>query len=190
MIKVDALYKNGVLLMYNYSNCIKMLYSAFGVSTKRSFYHNEPIQAELKRMGSEIGLNGFANITLLYSLEEKEHYLIEIDVRPNAWLYYGKHTGNDFSKAVRNYLNNDLSFIPHSTPQKISKVTLFSRDLTRILLTADYKDLIKWFVNHDGCWKYIPIYDKVLLKATNKHLRQIYADAINNKVKKLVGIRK
>jgi predicted ATP-grasp superfamily ATP-dependent carboligase len=183
-INVEVLYRKGELMVYNYSRTLKIM-GKFGVSTQRSFYSNTAIEGELIKMGRDLGLNGFGNVVFMYSEPEKTHYLIEVDVRPNAWMYYGKFTGNDFSEAVRRILIDDLRLVrPGSTQSnKTIQINLYKKDVYRCLVEKDLKGFLGWMFNKDGCWKYIPFYDSKLLKACNSYLFNSFRELLVHKIK-------
>ncbi|MEI8279629.1 MAG: hypothetical protein WCG87_07675 [Bacteroidota bacterium] len=184
IINVEVLYKNGELLVYNYSKTAKTLYNEFGVSTQRLCYTNTEVEPALLQVGRSFGVNGFGNVVFIYNETEQMHYLIEVDIRPNAWIYYSKFCGNDFSRGVKNYVTNNLTLV-HKEPAYDSKevrVILFKKDVARCLIDKDLKGLLGWMVNKNGCWKFIPWYDRVLLFATLGYLIKLYWEAISNKL--------
>lgn len=187
-VNVEVLYRNGELMVYNYSRTTKIM-GKFGVSTERLFYANPEIEATLLKIGRSFGLNGFGNVVFMYDEEKKEHYLIEVDTRPNAWMYYGKFTGNDFSEAVRKIIKNDLTVV---RPQKEFKnkeirINLYKKDMYRCIMQKDVKGLLHWATNKNNRWKYIPRNDKKLLRACNAYLYTSFSELFTHKIKKITG---
>ena len=184
-INTEVLYKNGILLVYSYSRTLTIM-GRFGVSTQRSFYRNTEVEAALTDMGSALGLSGFGNVVFMYSEQEKAHYLIEIDMRPNAWMYYGRFTGNDFSEGVRRIINKDLRPVqPPETATEQLRISLYKNDMYRCILEKDIKGLAAWLTNRDGRWRYIPSYDSHLRAACNSFLIKTFRAFAVQKLKRL-----
>ena len=182
-INTEVLYKSGKLMVYSYSKTITVM-GNFGVSTERIFYQHPDIEPELMKIGERMGLSGFGNVVFMYSETDNKHYLIEIDLRPNAWMYYGKFIGNDFSDGVRKIRNNDLTLVKPDARynDKKIKISLYKKDVYRCLMEKDIKSLLLWATNGNGRWKYIPNYDKVLLKAINQFLLTTFKDMVAHKL--------
>ncbi len=122
-------------------------------------------------LGKSLGLNGFASIGYLYHPERKIYYLIEVDARVNSWMAYGRFTGHNFIDGVRRITNwgkpgNDAP----TKPGKLIEVAIFDRDVRRCVKHKDYKGLLKWMVNYKGYWKFIPFYDRRLMKRIMKKM--------------------
>lgn len=187
-INTEVLYRNGELLVYSYSRTLTIM-GKFGVSTQRLFYQNSEVEETLVHMGKTLGLNGFGNVVFMYSEQEKMHYLIEIDMRPNAWMYYGRFTGNDFSEGVRRIINNDLKLVSPTDEQakKELLISLYKKDVYRCILEKDIKGLFGWFTNRHHCWRYIPFYDGKLLGACTSFLFKAFFSFAGNKIKRVFG---
>ena len=184
-INVEVLYKNGELIVYNYSRTLKIM-GKFGVSTQRVFYQNREIENELIKIGRDLGISGFGNVVFMYSEQEKTHYLIEVDVRPNAWMYYGKFTGNNFSEGVKKIIKGDLTLLqpnPNFAYKQVN-IKLYKKDVYRCLVEKDFKGLLGWFINKDNCWRYIPFHDRKLLRACNKYLFSSFWELLVSRIKK------
>jgi predicted ATP-grasp superfamily ATP-dependent carboligase len=182
-INVEVLYREGQLMVYNYSRTLKIM-GKFGVSTERLFYQHRQLEPELIRMGKDLGLNGFGNVVFMFSEPEQTHYLIEVDVRPNAWMYYGKFTGNNFSEAIKKAIKGDYTLLepdPAFASKKI-KIRLYKKDMYRCLMEKDFKGFFAWMTNKDKSWQYIPFYDKKLLSACNKYLSGSFKDLVLHKL--------
>jgi biotin carboxylase len=159
----------------------------FGVSTQRLFYSNTAIEEELFKIGRCLGVNGFGNVVFMYNELDNTHYLIEVDVRPNAWMYYGKYTGNDFSEAVSKIVKGDLSMNRQKAEfeNKKIKINLFKKDMHRCIQEKDLKGLMEWLINKDSRWRYIPLYDLKLLGACNRFLVKVFGELVRGKFKKI-----
>ncbi len=171
-IGVEALYRNGELVEYNAGEVTTYFDSKFTFTTKRNYFNSKRLEGELRNIGKHIGINGFASIQFIYQTQEEIYYLLEVDIRPNFWLPSGRFTGHDFSKAVSRF------FTPGPLPEnailadenKVTEVAIFYRDIIRVLKRKKIIDLLKWVFNYKGCWKFIPLYDKVLFKRVRKEL--------------------
>ena len=184
-INVEVLYKNGELMVYNYSKTLKIM-GKFGVSTQRLFYQHRELEAELVKIGRDLGVSGFGNVVFMYSEPEKMHYLIEVDVRPNAWMYYGRFTGNNFSEAIKKVIKKDLTLLvpDPAFANKEIKISLYKKDVYRCIMEKDFKGLFGWLLNKDRKWKYIPFYDGKLFAACNKYLFNSFWELLVHKVRK------
>ena len=184
-INVEVLYKNGELMVYNYSRTLKIM-GSFGVSTQRLFYANTEIEPELQKIGRSLGVNGFGNVVFMYSEPEKTHYLIEVDIRPNAWMYYGKFTGNDFSEAIKKIIRNDLTLVkpPAKYAGKEFKITLYKKDVYRCIIEKDIKGLVNWARNKENRWRYIPLYDGKLFAACTRYLWVSFRELLAARLKR------
>ncbi len=182
-INTEALFKNGILMVYNYSRNTKIM-KDFGISTQRVFLQNNDLTEVLRKMGADIGLSGFGNIVFMRESKTGNYYLIEIDMRPNSWMYYGKFTGNDFSLAIKNIINNKLELLKSEKQKKELVIGIYKKDVYRCITTKDFKGLFFWILNKKGSWKYIPSYDKKLLQSVNSYLLKTLKVYIANKFRK------
>jgi predicted ATP-grasp superfamily ATP-dependent carboligase len=104
-IGVEALFNKGELITYNASEVLQYFENQFSFTTKRNYFKSSEIESELIKIGRHIGINGFASIQCIYKPEEQLYYLIEVDIRPNFWIPYGRFTGSDFSEGVKKIIN-------------------------------------------------------------------------------------
>lgn len=179
-IGIEALYKNGELLMYNASEVLKYFDSAFSFTTRRNCYKTKPIETVLRDIGKKIGIHGFASVQLIG--KNGKYYLIEVDMRPNFWVAYDRFADSDFSEAVKMLLDDNITYnnsIPSETPKK--EIAIFYRDIIRCFNNKDVKAMLQWLTNYKGCWKFIPTYDKKLFK------RVMYELFVKKVKKKLFG---
>jgi predicted ATP-grasp superfamily ATP-dependent carboligase len=187
-INMEVLFRNGALIVYTYAKILKIL-GKFGLSTQRLFCQNYEIRTELEKIGRSFGINGFASIAFMYSEPENKHYLIEVDVRPNSWIYYGKFTGNDFSEGIKRVAKGELTWVKpdeQKFPKEI-KVSLYKKDMARAIVEKDVPGLLAWLFNKDGCRKFMPSYDKKLLSAINKYLWWFFRELVREKIQKISG---
>jgi predicted ATP-grasp superfamily ATP-dependent carboligase len=99
-IGVEAMYRDGELVEYNAGEVTTYFDSKFTFTTKRNYFNSKRLEYELREIGKNVGIHGFASIQFNYQTQEDIYYLLEVDIRPNFWLASGRFTGHDFSKAV------------------------------------------------------------------------------------------
>ena len=80
-IGVEALFKDGELIMYNTAEVLTYMYNRFSFTTRRNYYQDDRIAENLRKMGKAFGLNGFASIQYVFQKERNIFYLIEVDCR-------------------------------------------------------------------------------------------------------------
>lgn len=189
-VNVEVLYRDGELLVQSYSRTMKIM-GSFGVSTQRLYYNNAQILPELIRIGRSLGLNGFGNVVFMFDEATCAHYLIEIDLRPNAWMNYGRYFGNDFSKAVSGIVSGTKGVMVadkrYDDTRKL--ILLYKKDVQRCLLEKDIKGLFGWFTNRDGRWQFIPRHDKKMWRACNRFLLHFLGELVQGKFRKVFGIK-
>lgn len=189
-VNVEVLYRDGELLVQSYSRTMKIM-GSFGVSTQRLYYNNAQILPELIRIGRSLGLNGFGNVVFMFDEATCAHYLIEIDLRPNAWMNYGRYLGNDFSKAVAGIVSGTKGVMVadkrYDDTRKL--ILLYKKDVQRCLLEKDIKGLFGWFTNRDGRWQFIPRHDKKMWRACNRFLLHFLGELVQGKFRKVFGIK-
>ena len=189
-VNVEVLYRGGELLVQSYSRTTKIM-GSFGVSTQRLYYNNAQILPELIRIGRSLGLNGFGNVVFMFDEATSLHYLIEIDLRPNAWMNYGRYLGNDFSKAVAGIVAGTKGVMVadkrHDDTRKL--ILLYKKDVQRCLLEKDIKGLFGWLTNRDGRWQFIPRHDKKMWRACNRFLLHFLGELVQGKFRKVFGIK-
>ncbi len=186
-VNMEVLFWNGELIVYSYARLLKIL-GKYGLSTQRLFCQNPAIADELRKIGRSIGINGFASIAFMYSEPEHKHYLIEIDVRPNSWVYYGKFTGNDFAEGIKKIARGDLTLLGWDARKypKGVKISLYKKDMMRAIVEKDIKGLLGWVFNKDNCRRFIPSYDRKLLASCNRYLRWFFKDLLKQKARRLL----
>ncbi|MBN8836456.1 MAG: hypothetical protein J0I09_04320 [Sphingobacteriia bacterium] len=164
-IGVEALFYRGELLEYN-AGLVKTYFDTnFNFTTRRTYFTNAQLQNQLQKIGTTLGIHGFASIQYIYTAENNTYHLLEVDIRPNIWVASGRLTGHDFSKALQLIAEKKVPQQPviMQTPEK--EVAIFYRDIIRCIKQKRIKDLLAWAVNYKGCcWKFIPFYDKKLLR--------------------------
>ncbi len=155
-IAIESLYKDGRLIMYSYAVVTKTLNSEFGVSVERKYIECPKIEKRLRMVGEALGFNGFCSMT--YIDDGKEHYLIEADMRPQAWYLLGKISGADFVRGIQEFFSDTPRYIPSVFPKAKKEVYVrhFLRELLWFEEQGKYRYMYKWLCNIDGRWRAIP----------------------------------
>ena len=164
-LSVEALFKDGVLLMQACSKLEEALDTEFSVSLKRLYYRDDALAAQVREVGAVLGLNGFGTLTFMEDANTGKRYLIEADTRPNIWFAVLRRIGIDFSVGIRDYLGMSPG-TEESQPQLPSSVWQFHRDINRSIERGDFKNILKWVCNRDGRWAFVCWYDQRLFWAT------------------------
>lgn len=157
-VPVEALYRSGELIAYTQSRVVQTLGGEFGVSSVREYVSNTDLEPHLIRLGSLLGIHGFCNGTYIREHSSGTYYLIEADLRTNAWLGLARFSGVDFSVAIKHYLDKTPGCLrqPEGPPVCIRH---FSRDLLWSIRNKDWKNVWYWISNKEQRWRYIPLHE-------------------------------
>lgn len=186
-VPVEALFYKGELLEYMTSKILQFDKGPFSLSTKRLYYHNPDLKSLLQNLGQKLGITGFANIAYIKESSSNIYYLIEIDMRPNSWMAYGRFCNRDFSKALYYFINDHAQLLKNQhQATKPVEIALFFKDLRRCFWQRDFKGALKWILNDKSLWRYIPFYDWKLLKRILGELGKI----IFSKIGKILSFNK
>jgi predicted ATP-grasp superfamily ATP-dependent carboligase len=164
-ISIEALYRNGSLIGYASSHVLKNIQGEFSVSTLRDYQQFPGVEEQLRRIGAAIGIHGFTSMTLMRDSVTHTNYLVEADLRPHGWFTLTKFCGVDFSVAIQRFLSGDQGILQPTSSTSVI-VRYFSRDIRRLLIERNVRELLRWCVNADGRWRFIPWHDKRLFFAT------------------------
>jgi hypothetical protein len=189
-IHVEALFYRGELMAYFTANILQFSTTKFSYTTKKLYFNNTDLEPVLRKTGAALKMNSFGNICFLHDKERKKYFLIEVDPRPNSWMPYSRYIGeNHFIRAVENIVSGNIegSFQGMKLKQEKIEVGLFYKDIRRTLWQKDIKSLMQWIFNIKGYWKYIPLYDKVLMK---RILKEVWDEVFMFYIRKLTGRRK
>ena len=182
-VPVEALFFKGELLVYMTSRILQFDKGPFTLSTRRLYYKNEEVKPLLEELGKKLGITGFANIAYMKEYETAIYKLIEVDIRPNSWMAYGRFCGNDFSAAIKKFVTVDTSKMENKSWNSKTnfEIALFYKDMRRCFWQKDYRGIFRWILNFQGYWRYIPFYDAKLTKIIFQNLWKI----ISYKIKKI-----
>ncbi len=162
-VSVEAIYKDGGLVAYAYSIVTKTLAGEFGVSSERRYVEHPEIEERLGEIGRAFGLHGFASMTFMR--DAREHYLVEADLRPQAWYVLGAFAGADFVQGIREFFSAAPALVRPKLPGGKKEIVLqvFYRDIRWCLEEGDYRGLLKWLYNADGRWRTLPWHEPRIL---------------------------
>lgn len=189
-IHVEALFYRGEIMAYFSANILQFSTTKFSYTTKKLYFNNTDLEPVLRKTGAALKMNSFGNICFLHDKERNKYFLIEVDPRPNSWMPYSRYIGeNHFIRAVENIVSGKIggSFQGMKLKQEKIEVGLFYKDIRRTLWQKDIKSLMQWIFNIKGYWKYIPTYDKVLMKRISK---EVWDEVFMFYIRKLTGRRK
>ncbi len=160
-VSVEPCFVAGELVAYS-SSVIEISLGG-AVSTRRRYAPHPALAAQLALIGRQLQLTGFGNFTFMRARADGQYYLVEMDLRPNAWIGYGRKVGVDFAAALRAHFSGGDGLAvqqPRSTT-----LSLYHREVTYFLTRRHWRGLLYWLRNRQGCWRTIPFYDRPLLRA-------------------------
>ena len=152
-INVEAQFFAGKLVGWTYSKVLQVS-SRFGPSIDR-LYVNPPsldFLAELDALANEANLHSFANVTLIWVESESRHYLIEADLRPNAWHQFGKLLGTDWSKNLTGPAAGASSGQAELHEEGF-RLSLYPRALKSAVRTFNLNMIYRWVTRKPGTWE-------------------------------------
>ncbi len=151
LISVEPLFLQSHLRAYNYA---KMTYSLtpFSPSLERIFMPCPEVEPILQKLGRELQMSGFANISFIRERTTKHHYLFELDFRPNRWISYGQFVGVDWINVLKD------PFAPLQKPTVVKELRHFPSDLWNGIKTKNWRRILYWLSNRNSCWKLISSY--------------------------------
>ena len=168
-IGVEALFYEGQLVTYNVAKILDYFETKFTYTTRRLYYRNKEIEGLLIFLGESVGLNGFASISYIYEPNQHKYYLIEVDTRLNNWMPLSHFTGHGFSEGINRIIKageKSVEVVDYKTDDlgKEIEIALFYRDLRRCWKKKDLKGFMRWVFNYKGYWRFIPLYDGLILR--------------------------
>lgn len=101
------------------------------------------IEPVLQKIGEELQMTCFTNITGIREKGSGKHYLFELDFRQNRWIRHGELVGVDWSTALRGPLS-----LPQR-PQSTKTIRLFPADLWHAIKTKQKDRILFWLLNRN-----------------------------------------
>ena len=98
----------------------------------------------------------------------------------------GHFTGHCFSEAISRIImagNNPVEILTDQ-PEDLSKeieIALFYRDLRRCWKKKDLKGFMRWVFNYKGYWRFIPLYDGLILRKMFVEIKKDFMKIGKNK---------
>lgn len=189
-IRTDSLFYKGELVTYFNGKVLEHAQNRFSYTTRRVYTQDEYLKKELIDIGRKIGLNGFANITFLIDREKDRKYLIEVDPRPNSWMALSNNlSSEDFTHGVKKIISGDYArgYEKMNLIKDKIELALFYKDIRRVLWKKDIKGLSRWIFNSNNYWKFIPLYDRKLMK---RILKEVWNEVFMFYIRKWTGRKK
>lgn len=186
-VRTDSLFFQGELVSYFSARVLEHTKNIFSYTTRRAYLNDTSLEKELINLGRKLGLNGFANITYLVDHKTGKNHLIEVDPRPNSWMPLSRYIGeNSFTNGVKRIINGEYKNGFPGMQMKSDKVelSLFYKDIRRVLWNKDMKGLARWVFNLNGYWRFIPSYD---MKLTRRIIKEVWNEVFMFKWKRLTG---
>ena len=186
-VRTDSLFFNGELVSYFSARVLEHTKNIFSYTTRRAYLNDTSLEKDLINLGRKLGLNGFANITYLVDHKTGKNHLIEVDPRPNSWMPLSRYIGgNSFTNGVKRIISGEFNNGFPGMQMKSDKVelSLFYKDIRRVLWNKDRKGLARWIFNLNGYWRFIPTYD---MKLTRRIIREVWNEVFMYKWKRLTG---
>lgn len=189
-IRTDSLFYDGMLINYFNGKVLEHSQNKFSYTTRRIYTDDEYLKEQLIDLGKKLGLNGFVNITYLVDRQKEKKYLIEVDPRPNSWMALSRHLSHeDFTNGVKRIISGDYvnGFRKMNLFKKEIELSLFYKDIRRVLWKKDIRGLLRWLTNRKGYWKFIPTYDRRLMK---RILKEVWDEVFMFYIRKWTGRKK
>lgn len=174
-ISVEAIFKEGDLIMYSYSEVVKTLDGEFGISAERFYRNCEEIEKNLKDVGIFFGINGFCSMTFM--CENGVYYLIEADLRPQGWFVLSRLAGIDFSLGIIEFLSQNSGLINQKILNNKSEIIIrnYIRCLSFSIKNKQYKLLFSLIFNLNNDWRTLPFHDlKLLLSIIKQRIKGLF----------------
>jgi len=104
--------------------------------------------AELDALANKADLHSFANVTGIWVESESFHYLIEVDLRKNAWQHFSTLLGVDCSEnLIIQAAESILRAGSSACPEDGFRLSLYPRALKHAVSTLNLNLIHKWFTH-------------------------------------------
>lgn len=151
LVSVEALFKSGELLGYQYSVVEAVAWERGPTCVRR--YHTPPsgaVDGPLQALARVSGANGLSNCTFIRSLRTGNHLLIEADFRPNVHCQFASQLGLDWVELMLNPPTAPV--FPQGLPPQGEIIRLYPTDITRALAQRSFRELAPWLFRAPGTW--------------------------------------
>ncbi len=162
-IAVESLFRDGELVMYASSRVVATIGGEFGPSCERAYFRDPALEIFVAEVGRKFGVHGFSSMTFMRRAET--YFLIEADMRLQAWYAPARHAGVDFSDGIRTFIFGERDAHASRVFKKENATTLylFPRDIMRAVHDGDTRSLFRWMLLRDGRWRSVPWHDPIQL---------------------------
>jgi hypothetical protein len=143
---VDAFFREGHLVAWMYCDNLQFP-TKYGPTVTRRYVDPPTLDFEesLQRFAKTTGAHGFANCSSFYLEEENRHLLFEVDMRTNAWHYYGPFFGLKWSNLMAKPLDEVISEVqrPRNIPKTGVQIIHWQRFAEYAVLNREWKTLFR-----------------------------------------------
>ena len=114
LLDMSCFYSKGAPVFFCYAEVLRSVPNSYGPSSVRKYYvgkQDDPeLMETLSHLGRTLGVNGFCNISAMREKGTDRLLIFEADLRPNVWVEYPKHFGEDPAiKMGKHFLKRDIS---------------------------------------------------------------------------------
>ncbi len=164
---LSPFYRDGKLVDLDYAK-VEETITKFGPSRLRTYEQlgciDESIFLQVKKICEVLGANGFVNMSAIKCAESGKLYFFEADMRPTAWVDFGRFIGSDRAVKISNWIHSgetleSLPAINENYPLKL---------LSPLFIRMPFLEIL---CNCHGVWKFTSR-DEIIWMAA-KYLRKI-----------------
>ncbi len=178
-IDLSALYRDGKLIHFSYSEVKAVVLNKFGPSSVRIYHQlstiDHQIFTEVAKLGEALGANGFVNIGVIKS-DDNKIYFFEADMRPTVWVDYTKFIGDDLAKKIIGWFfgNSTLQY-----PQQINdffpptKLLAYYLRLHPLEVIFNHYNVLKLMLKEEDSLILKLAYQEIICNRIKMFLRQI-----------------
>ncbi|MEI9906819.1 MAG: ATP-grasp domain-containing protein [Actinomycetota bacterium] len=137
---IEALFNNGKLLAWMYADQIVYLRNKIGPTSSRR-YRTPPLMDfhdVLIKFGEVTKAHGFGSMAFMYSIKDKQHYLVEADLRTNDWLNFGRIFGINWTEVMRANSPQSEKY-PHILSEDGFYIRMWQREMEQALYDHDWR---------------------------------------------------
>lgn len=152
LVSVEPLFRRGQLLGFAYSQVLRTMGGGKGPSTVRRYLDppTPDVRETLEALGAAAGAHGFANATFIWCPQRRQHLLIELDLRINAWVQYGPRVGLDWGALMTG--PSDAPVVTSSVGPQGLVIHAYPRALAAAAHELSWSHLRPWVRRETGTW--------------------------------------
>jgi hypothetical protein len=151
LISVEALFRRGSLIAYQYSEMEGLMWDR-GPSSVRRYTTplSDDFATSLQKLAAICDAHGLANCTFIRVKGTHDHLLIEADLRPNVHCQFGPQLGLDWAELMVNPPVSPL--FPADLPSEGRIIRLYPLDISRGISQRSVRALLPWILRRPGTW--------------------------------------